>query len=92
MATSEALQKYFGKDLRLPHLWWGEKVAQTHYPVDWQHGHSVVKMTGHISKTRGKEESLTFKAEDGETYVIGKTDLDLFWEEGRFEGPRSVFV
>lgn len=92
MATLKDMKLYVGKNLRLPHTWWGDKVAKKFYPTDWQTGHSVVKLTGHVAKAKGKEECLTFAGEDGETYLIGKSDLDVFWREGRFEGSVLVTV
>ena len=86
MAAPKCIKDYIGKTLLLPHLFWGEAEARGSYPNDWGKGHAEVTLLENRPATRKEVERLTFKADDGQTYVIPEDLLKQYWNEKRFLG------
>ena len=92
MAAPKGIKSFLQYTLRLPHLWWGKKIAKEHYPNDWQRGHKEIVLTGYAEACGDDLEAMTFVADDGETYKIIEQTLKTYWREKRFKGNVYICV
>ena len=86
MAAPKSLQDYVGKELRLPHRWWGDVIARKSYPDEWKTGYQLVTLGKFVPAKKGNVDSLQFVADDGEDYLIIEKELKQYWKEKRFKG------
>jgi hypothetical protein len=90
MAPPKHLKDYLKKQLHLPHLYWGKKVAKECYPDDWQTGSQLVQLQKYHPAQGEDHESLGFMADDDDDYKIVLQSLKTYWSEKRFEGTRNM--
>jgi hypothetical protein len=88
MAAPKSIKDYLGKKLNLPHTYWGAD-AKAHYPDNWKTGSQLVTLSQYRKAQNGDEESLVFKADDDDEYLITLTSLKTYWARKLFLEQRT---